>query len=71
VLALKLGGARLLAAHFGTPPVYLIDDVFGELDVKRRNALLAALPGEAQKIITTTHLDWMSELPANVIRLGE
>jgi DNA replication and repair protein RecF len=71
VLALKLGAARLLGAHFGTPPVYLIDDVFGELDVKRRNALLAALPGDAQKIITTTHLNWMEEAPTGVIRLGE
>lgn len=71
VLALKLGAARLLAAHFGTPPIYLIDDVFGELDVKRRNALLAVLPIEAQKIITTTYLDWMGEQPANVIRLGD
>jgi DNA replication and repair protein RecF len=70
VLSLKLGAARLLAAHFGSPSVYLIDDVFGELDVKRRNALLAALPADAQKIITTTHLDWMGELPAEVIRLG-
>lgn len=71
VLALKLGAARLLAAHFGTPPIYLIDDVFGELDVKRRNALLAALPAEAQKIITTTYLDWMGEQAANIIRLGD
>jgi len=70
VLALKLGAARLLAVHFGIPPIYLIDDVFGELDVKRRNALLAALPSDAQKIITTTYLDWMGEQPANVIQLG-
>jgi DNA replication and repair protein RecF len=71
VVALKLGAARLLGVHFGTPPVYLIDDVFGELDVKRRNALLAALPEDAQKIVTTTHLDWMGEAPAKVIRLGD
>lgn len=71
VLALKLGAAQLLATHFGSPPIYLIDDVFGELDVKRRNALLRALPEKAQKIITTTHLDWMGEQPENVIRLGE
>jgi len=60
----------LLTEHFGTPPVYLIDDIFGELDVNRRNALLAALPGSAQKIITTTHLDWMGGMPAGLIRLG-
>jgi hypothetical protein len=32
--------------------------------------LLAGLPADAQKIITTTHLDWMTEVPAEVIRLG-
>jgi DNA replication and repair protein RecF len=68
---LKLGAAYLLAAHFEAPPLLLIDDVFGELDLRRRNALLAALPKEAQKIITTTHLDWFGEEHAHhVLRLG-
>jgi DNA replication and repair protein RecF len=61
VLALKLGAVRLLEKHFGMPPVLLLDDIFGELDPARRNALLAALPSAAQKIITTTHLDWRGE----------
>ena len=59
VLALKLGAAQLLERHFNTPPVLLLDDVFGELDMERRAALLAALPRDSQKIITTTHLGWM------------
>ena len=59
VLALKLGAARLLDRHFAAPPVLLLDDIFGELDLARRSALLAALPAAAQKLITTTHLDWM------------
>jgi DNA replication and repair protein RecF len=61
VLALKLGLARLLEGHSGTPPVLLIDDVFGELDIARRNALLTHLPENSQRIITTTHTDWMTE----------
>ncbi|MEQ1861367.1 MAG: DNA replication and repair protein RecF [Chthoniobacteraceae bacterium] len=70
VLALKLGAAHLLAAHFDAPPLLLIDDVFGELDLRRRNALLAALPKSAQKIVTTTHLDWLGEEHAHhVLRL--
>jgi DNA replication and repair protein RecF len=70
VLALKLGAAHLLAAHFAAPPLLLIDDVFGELDLRRRNALLAALPKAAQKIVTTTHLDWLGEEHAHhVLRL--
>jgi len=61
VLALKLGAAHLLAEHFAAPPLLLLDDIFGELDPARRNALLAALPGASQKLITTTHLDWMPD----------
>lgn len=71
VLALKLGAARLLERHFETPPVLLLDDIFGELDTQRRNALLAALPVNSQKLITTTQLQWMPpETAVNVIRLG-
>ncbi len=71
VLALKLGASRLLERHFGAPPLLLLDDIFGELDPARRNALLAALPADAQRIITTTHLDWMPDAgTANILRLG-
>ena len=70
VLALKLGAARLLEQRFGTPPLLLIDDIFGELDLARRAALLAALPTGAQQIITTTHLDWLPpDSAAQVLRL--
>ncbi len=72
VLALKLGGARLLQAHFGSPPLLLLDDIFGELDLKRRTALLAALPAGSQKLITLTHLDWTPAGTASRIqRLGD
>ena len=71
VLALKLGAARLLEQRFATPPVLLLDDIFGELDLERRAALLAALPVATQKIITTTHLDWLPpEAEASLIRLS-
>ena len=60
-LALKLAQGDALAAARGSLPVYLIDDVFGELDPGRRNAVLHALPAEAQKWITTTHLGWLAE----------
>ena len=70
VLALKLGAAHLLERRFTAPPVLLLDDIFGELDLGRRAALLAALPAAAQKIITTTHLDWRpADIEASVIPL--
>lgn len=61
-LALKLAQARLLAERDEREkPILLIDDIFGELDPSRRNALLTYLPEDSQKLITTTHLDWAEE----------
>lgn len=57
-VALKVAQARVLEAACGTPPLLLVDDVFGELDAHRRRALLALLPAGTQKILTTTSLDW-------------
>ncbi len=62
-LALKLAQGKLLEASSGKAPIYLMDDIFGELDPGRRNALMANLPPTAQKWITTTHLDWLMETP--------
>lgn len=66
-LALKLAQTRLLEAVWKQPPLLLLDDIFGELDVTRRNALLAALPPHAQQLITTTHLDWLRDAPSGPI----
>ncbi len=66
-LALKLAQARLLEAVWKQPPLLLLDDIFGELDVTRRNALLNALPTNAQQLITTTHLDWLRDAPSGPI----
>jgi len=48
----------------------LIDDIFGELDHSRRNALLAHLPSDSQKLVTATALDWCAdEWKGPVLRL--
>lgn len=60
-LALKLAQGELLAAAGRTQPVYLVDDIFGELDPHRRNALMRHLPANAQKWITTTDLGWLQD----------
>ncbi|NNC90497.1 MAG: DNA replication and repair protein RecF [Akkermansiaceae bacterium] len=60
-LALKLGQGTLLQARGKRVPVYLLDDIFGELDSARRNALMAALPDGAQKLITTTSVAWWED----------
>jgi DNA replication and repair protein RecF len=60
-LALKLAQGKLLESRGGKAPIYLMDDIFGDLDPSRRNALMKHLPPLAQKWITTTHLDWLHE----------
>jgi DNA replication and repair protein RecF len=65
-LALKVAQARVFAQE-GSKPVLLIDDIFGELDPDRRNALLAMLPPDAQKLVTATTLQWRLEGSESVI----
>ena len=60
-LALKLAQGKLLEERGGKLPIYLMDDIFGELDPARRNALMGHLPDAAQKWITTTSLAWLEE----------
>jgi DNA replication and repair protein RecF len=55
-LALKLGLASFLDEKGGYPPLLLLDDIFGELDLARRKALLANIPQGSQAFLTTTHL---------------
>lgn len=62
-LALKIAQARIFAEE-GGQPVLLLDDVFGELDPARRNALLAALPVDTQKLVTVTSLQWQQNSSA-------
>jgi len=57
-LALKIAQAEILAAETGAPPLLLLDDIFGELDLERRNALLAHLPSASQKLVTATSMQW-------------
>lgn len=57
-LALKLAQAHVLTEKAEDPPLLLIDDIFGELDEARRNALLAHLPNDSQKFVTATSLAW-------------
>lgn len=69
-LALKLAQAQVLAEDSAAPPLLLIDDIFGELDARRRNALLAHLPSDSQKIVTATSLDWREdELEGPILKL--
>ncbi len=61
-LALKLAQAQLFAIEEGAAPLLVIDDIFGELDPVRRNALLAHLPADAQKLVTATTMQWQENV---------
>ena len=60
-IALRLAQADLIRARRGAPPIYLLDDIFGELDPDRRRRLLAALPSDSQRILTTTTWQWLGD----------
>ena len=55
-LSLRLAEARFLTAHRGEPPLLLLDDVLSEMDGGRRQAVLNALTGAEQMLVTGT--DW-------------
>ena len=55
-LALKLGQLALIKEMSGKQPILLLDDVMSELDETRREALIKAIDGQMQTIITATDL---------------
>ena len=57
ILAFKLSEIPIFKDITGTEPVLLLDDIFSELDIKKRNKLLKIInTNEIQSIITTTDL---------------
>ncbi len=60
IVALKLSEIDIIKDAIGETPVLLMDDVFSELDEKRRENLVKAFEGQ-QTIVTTTDLDHITE----------
>ncbi len=71
-IALKMAQAEFLASTHGAPPVLLIDDIMGELDLKRRSGLLPLLErahhARGQVFMTATEENWPEELGREVQR---
>lgn len=61
VLAYKLATISIFNEKSGTKPVLLLDDIFGELDLKKKNRLLKYINTDIQSIITTTDLKNISK----------
>jgi DNA replication and repair protein RecF len=71
-IALKMAQAEYLAGIHGSAPILLIDDVMGELDVKRRSGFLPLLEQarktSGQVFMTATEENWPSELGKDLQR---
>jgi DNA replication and repair protein RecF len=71
-IALKMAQAEYVTGLHGSPPVLLIDDVMGELDLKRRSGLLPLLErahqARGQVFMTCTEENWPRELSATLQR---
>lgn len=71
-IALKMAQADYVGGVHGAAPVLLIDDVMGELDLKRRSGFLpllqAARQGKGQVFMTCTEENWPEELGGDIAR---
>jgi DNA replication and repair protein RecF len=71
-IALKMAQAEFLTGFHGSPPILLIDDVMGELDVKRRTGFLPLLEQArktgGQVFMTATGENWPRELGMDLQR---
>jgi len=71
-IALKMAQAEYLTGIHGSPPVLLIDDIMGELDLKRRSGFLPLLDharqARGQVFMTATEENWPRELGREICR---
>ena len=56
IISFKLAEVELFKEEKGTAPILLLDDIFSELDIKKRNRVIKYIPKDIQTIITTTDL---------------
>lgn len=61
VIALKIAEIYLFKEEKGEYPVLLLDDIFSEIDIKKRNKIINFLLNDIQSIITTTDINDIDE----------
>ncbi len=57
ILSLKIAELDIFKNIFGEYPILLLDDIFSELDIDKRNRLVKYIVNDVQTIITTTDLN--------------
>ena len=61
VISLKIAEIYLFKEMLGEYPVLLLDDIFSEIDTKKRNKIVKFLKEDIQTIITTTDINDINE----------
>ena len=61
IIALKIAEIYLYKEETGEYPVLLLDDIFSEIDTKKRNKIVSFLLKDIQSIITTTDINDIDE----------
>ena len=61
ILALKLSEVLIFKEEKGESPILLLDDIFSELDVEKRNRLVNYILDDVQTIITTTDVNLIDD----------
>ena len=67
ILALKMAEIDVFKSITGETPVLLLDDIFSELDIEKRNKLIKFLNDDVQTIMTTTDL---SEIDDSLVKIA-
>jgi DNA replication and repair protein RecF len=65
ILALKMAILEFIVSKIDTYPILLLDDVFSELDTKKKEKFAQLLPKSVQIMITTTEIDEIKGWPAS------
>lgn len=61
IIALKISEIYLFKEDKGEYPVLLLDDIFSEIDIRKRNKVIKYLTKDIQSIITTTDINDIDE----------
>lgn len=69
ILALKLSEVFIFKEKDGDYPILLLDDIFSELDVKKRNRLVKYILDDVQTIITTTDINMIDQSLINKAKI--
>ena len=67
ILALKMAEIDVFKNITGETPILLLDDIFSELDIEKRNKLIKFLNDDVQTIMTTTDL---SEIDDELVKIA-